>query len=423
MKSDNSENNQNNASEELFSEGYQKAIDLLKGSITEEGFLATNTDLNNYRRIWGRDGCITGLAALLTGKDRLIDGCRRTLETLIKYQGPHGEIPSNVDPQTERVSYGGMVGRVDSNLWFIICCGKYWETTGDEKFLSTNLAAIEKVRFLLGAWEINNRGLLYVPQTGDWADEYIHNGYVLYDQVLYLQALREFCKLHRHIHNSADHQLDDGISRLKHLIQSNYWFSGEEDTPDDVYHEVLYEKGRRMAHRCADRYWAPFFSPVGYGYRFDTLANVLVSLLKVADSQQTGKVDEYIDSEVADKDVMLLPAFHPVITPRDEDWEDLQMTFSYTFRNKPYEFQNGGLWPMVTGFYVADLAARGKKELAERYLDGIYKANSQEVNGQSWSFPEFLHGKKHTPGGTPGLDWNAATAIIARESLRENFLF
>jgi len=92
---------------------------------------------------------------------------------------------------------------------------------------------------------------------------------------LYLQALREFCKIHRHIHHSADHRLDDDISRLKHLIRSNYWFSKEGDTPDDVYHEVLYEKGRRTAHRCADRYWTSFFSPVGYGYRFDTLANML----------------------------------------------------------------------------------------------------------------------------------------------------
>lgn len=423
MNSNNPENKNNSSADKLFAEGHQKAIDLLEACNTKDGFLATHTDRNNYRRIWGRDGCITGLAALSTGNDMLIDGCRRTLETLIKYQGPHGEIPSNVDPATERVSYGGTVGRVDSNLWFIICCGKYWETTGDGDFLSRHLKSIEKVRFLLGAWEFNNRGLLYVPLTGDWADEYIHNGYVLHDQVLYLQALREFCKIHRHIHNTADHHLNDKISHLKHLIRSNYWFSEDGKKPEDVYHEVLYEKGRQMAHRCADRYWAPFFSPVGYGYRFDSLANILVSLLNIADSQQTAKVDEYIDSEVADKDVMLLPAFHPVITPRDEDWEDLQMTFSYTFRNKPYEFHNGGLWPMVTGFYVADLAARGKKELAERYLTGIYKANLREVNGQSWSFPEFLHGKEHTPGGTPGLAWNAASAIIAWEALKGKSLF
>jgi len=47
------------------------------------------------------------------------------------------------------------------------------------------MPAIEKVVFLLGAWEFNNRGLLYVPATGDWADEYVHNGYILYDWAPY----------------------------------------------------------------------------------------------------------------------------------------------------------------------------------------------------------------------------------------------
>jgi hypothetical protein len=33
-------------------------------------------------------------------------------------------------------------------------------------------------------WEFNNKGLLYVPLSGNWADEYITDGYVLYDQLL-----------------------------------------------------------------------------------------------------------------------------------------------------------------------------------------------------------------------------------------------
>ena len=74
--------------------------------------MASPTDKTNYRGIWGRDGVIIGLAALMTGKADLIDTFRHTLETLAKYQGPHGEIPSNVDPLSGRISYGGMTGRV-----------------------------------------------------------------------------------------------------------------------------------------------------------------------------------------------------------------------------------------------------------------------------------------------------------------------
>ena len=405
------------------SQGYDKAIELIRQCVTEHGLLATTTRRDNYHRIWGRDGCIIGLAALLTGDEELVAACRRTLETLARYQGPHGEIPSNVDPVTERISYGGTAGRVDADLWFLICCGRYWRATGDEEFLSAHIEAMEKVRFLLGAWEFNTRGLIYVPLTGDWADEYVHNGYVLYDQLLYLQAQRELAAVHQALHGSADHELEQRISRLRHLIRGNFWLTRDGRIPDDVYHEVLYKKGSKAESRCRGRYYLSFFSPAGYGYRFDALANVLASLLDVADQDQREKIDRHIADDVLQDDVMLLPAFHPVITPADDDWEELQMTFSYTFKNRPHEYHNGGLWPLVTGFYVADLAARGHHELAEKYLDGIHRANALEMEGRPWRFPEFLHGQKHIPGGAPRLGWSAAAAVIGQQALEGNSLF
>ena len=65
----------------------------------------------------------------------------------------------------------------------------------------------ERVHFQLGAWEFNTRGLLCVPQTGDWADEYIHHGYVMSDQLLCLQGLRELVDMHAHGPGSIDHAL------------------------------------------------------------------------------------------------------------------------------------------------------------------------------------------------------------------------
>ncbi len=402
--------------------GYARAMDLMKDCLTDHGFIATPTEHDNYRRVWGRDSCIIGLASLLTDDTDLIDGCRRSLETLARYQGPHGEIPSNVDPVTDRVSYGGTAGRVDANLWFLIGCGCYWRTTGEETFLNRMLEPIERVRNLLGAWEFNTRGLLYIPPTGDWADEYLQSGYVLYDQLLYLQAQREVCQLHRHLHQSADHNLDDRATRLLHLIRTNYWF-GPGDAPEDVYHEVLYDKGRQAAGECGGQYWMPFFSPFGYGFRFDAMANALAALLGVADEQQGDAVDDYIAEQIVHEDVMLLPAFDPVITPKDEKWDDLQVTFSHTFKNAPHEYHNGGLWPLVTCFYAASLAVRGKTDLARRYGDGIHAANRLERDGASWSFPEFVHGQHHTAGGTHPMGWSAAAAVIAEQALRGRSIF
>jgi hypothetical protein len=405
-------------------DGYNKALALLYDCVTPDGFVASPSDHDNYRRIWSRDGSIISLAAILTGDVNLIGTARRTFETLAASQGPHGEIPSNVDPVTKRISYGGSTGRVDSDLWFVIGCGEYWLATGDDEFLEGLQPAIEKVRFLLGAWEFNNRGLIYVPLTGDWADEYLHNGYVLYDQLLYLQAQRTLARMHAAVHGSSDHTLNEKISRLRHLIRDNYWFDEGQKIPDDAYHEVLYEKGRAAASsHCAGRHWMPFFSPGGYGYRFDAFANVLVSLLNVADDAQRSKVDAFIAGEVIHDELPLLPAFHPVIEPVDEDWEELNVMFSYTFKNKPYEFQNGGLWPMITGFYVADLARRQQTEEAGKYLQAIHRGNALVMDGEAWGFPEFVHGRKFTPGGTRHQGWSAAAAIIGHHALEGQHVF
>ena len=421
----------NNGNETLCNEGYQHALSLLHKCSNGDGFLASTTDRDNYHRIWARDGIILGLAALMSDDHELITIFRRTLLTLAHHQGPHGEIPSNVDTSAGRVSYGGTTGRVDADLWFIIGCVQYWRATGDDEFLQDMLPVLEKVRALLGAWEFNNRGLLYVPQAGDWADEYVHSGYVLYDQLLYLQAQQELCDVHCHVHGTEDHLLAEKHSRLKHMIRDNYWFDMDSDTddglPDDVYHEALYRKGRvATSPHLSQRHWhwMPFFSPQGYGYRFDALANILVSLLGVSNAEQQENVDAFIEDEgIVPDDMALLPAFYPVIEPMDRDWVELQMNFSYTFKNQPYEYHNAGLWPMVTGFYVADLAARNKLELARHYLLGIHRANALSMEGEAWGFPEYVHGKKLAPGGTRHQGWSAAAAVIGHHAILGKSLF
>jgi len=409
--------------EHQLEEGYERAIRLLGRCSTEHGFLASPSKTANYHRVWARDGSIISLAALLTEDESLIETARVTFQTLAEHQGPHGEIPSNVDPSANRISYGGTTGRVDADMWFIIGCGEYWQATGDEEFLERILPTVEKVGFLLGAWEFNDRGLIYVPITGDWADEYLNHGYVLYDQLLYLQAQRTLALMHKAVHGSSDHAMEERTSRLFHLIQANYWLE-DESRRSDAYHEVLFKKGRQAAEaHCAGCYWMPSFTASGYGYRFDAFANILVSLFDVANEHERSSVDSYIEKELVKDELPLLPAFHPVIEPIDEDWEELQVMFTYTFKNKPYEYHNGGLWPMLTGFYVADLAKRGLSDKAKKHLKGIHQANALEMDGDPWSFPEFVDGRSLEPGGTRQQGWSAAAAIIGKHALEGRRVF
>jgi len=404
-------------------DAYTKARELLLQCAAEEGFLASPTEQENYRRVWSRDGVITGLAALMSGDEVLIDVFGKTLKTLAGCQGPHGEMPSNVGISKKDVSYGGTAGRVDANLWFVIGVAEYWHQTGDDRFIDEMLPVLEKIMFLLGAWEYNNRGFLYVPATGDWADEYIHSGYVLYDQLLYLQALRSYGFIRSRLDNGPDRQMNDKISTLRAMIRANYWVSSDNSIPDHVYHEVLFKKGRDAADNCTQRYWLPFFSPHGYGYRFDAFANILTSLLGVAEEDQTEAIDRYIEDHATPDELHLLPAFHPVIQQDDKDWKELNVAFSYDFKNCPYEFHNGGLWPMLSGFYAADLALRGKLDRAGRYLDGIAAANRMEREDHPWSFPEFVNGRNFTPGGNIGQCWSGSAYLMAYHGLQNKPVF
>ena len=403
---------------DLVNEGHQRALEILHACAGPHGFVASPVDTANYRRVWGRDGSIMTLAALASGDDELIRVGRITLRTLAQHQGPHGEIPSNVDPRAERVSYGGTAGRVDAGLWWTLAVVAAWKHAADgDAFLEEMERPLERYRHLLGAWEYNARGLLYVPPTGDWADEYVQSGYVLYDQLLYRAALRGLAEVRRARRDPADHALDEHAARLTHLITANYWFEeGAEEPPADVYHRVLWSKGLDAAEHCHGTHWMPFFSPQGYGTRFDAMAHALISLFGVSSDARDETVDAHLDAHVAVEltdGAWVLPAFHPVITPKDAYWDELQMSFSYEFKNQPQHYHNGGLWPLVTGLYAAAKAARGDHERAERFRRGVHAANHVEVDGQAWSFPEYLDGAEHRAGGTSPLGWSAAAAVIA----------
>ena len=379
--------------------------------------MAAGIKKDNYWRVWGRDSVIIGIAALLTKDKKLISCFRESLLTLAKYQGEHGEIPSNVSVPENKISYGKLTGRVDADLWFIIGCIQYYKHTQDHAFLENVFPSIKKCIWLLGAWEFNQRGLIYVPQTGDWADEYIHHGYILYDQVLYYKALQEYVYALECLKGECT-PYKRKTKQLKMLIDANFWLFHRRAKKKHIYHEILFKKGKKF-YPSERSYWMSFFSPVGYGYRFDALANILVSLFGISNKSHTEEVDHFIKERFTKQTQYLLPAFHPVIDTIDKEWDELQMSFSYTFRNKPYEYHNGGLWPMVTGFYVLDLALRGKKKLAEKYLDGINKANqkSQRKNGR-WGFHEFLHSKTFEPMGTIKQGWSAAAGVIGYHALK-----
>ena len=380
------------------------ALALLRRVLTPDGSLAAPDARANYRRVWARDGVVCGLAGLATGDADLADGLRRTVETLVRHAGPQGQMPSNVtvgDGATE-VSYGGLAGRVDAGLWTVLGAARWAEASGDRAWAARHAPAIERTLALTDAWEFNGRGLVYVPQSGDWADEYDLHGYVLMDQVLRIAALRSWATVAPD--GSAAARSAD---RIAPVVSATFW-PRDTDAPAHVYHP-------RAHAEALDSAPFPFaaLTPGGYTRRFDALGSALALALT---DLWPDRADALLDAGMAlaaQNPAGLVPAFAPTITPSDPAFAALVGSVRDTFSNRPGHYHNGGVWPMVNGWWAAALARHGRADEARDLAGRLDAANA------AGDFPEYLDAETGTPHGTAPLAWSAAGAVLARAALGE----
>jgi len=384
---------------------YHKAIKLLHNVSTPNGFLASAENTTNYKRVWARDGVICGLAALASGDELLIATFRNTLDTLAKSQHAVGTIPSNVliTSETTEVSYGGLAGRVDAVTWFIIGVCQYAHYKTDVSFVSKYNSEIEKCFELLDSWEFNNKHLLYVPLSGNWADEYITDGYVLYDQLLRIWALKSY---NYFVKSEA---VNEKIEKIKEQIEINFM----PDSKGEKYHERAYHEVQ------FNDYMPCSFSPSGYKTQFDAFANSLVLLLNVGTDKFQNKILNYANTLASETSLGLLPAFWPPVFKTDEHWSLLKNNCKYEFRNYPYEFHNGGSWAMVNGFFGLALLSKAEKKKAAVILEKINEANARN----DFSFYENFNTKTTEPNGVSLCSWSAAASVLVHQSLYNNFKF
>ncbi|NBP69217.1 MAG: fructofuranosidase/invertase [Cytophagia bacterium] len=378
---------------------YAKAIGLLKQSATPQGFLASATETANYKRIWARDGVVCGLAALASGQEELIDVFRKTLETLSTHQHENGTIPSNVlfkEDGSASVSYGGLAGRVDALTWYVIGMCQYAHYKNDAAFISRHQSHIEKCLALLEAWEFNNRHLVYVPLSGNWADEYILEGYVLYDQLLRLWALQCYNYFAR------QEAIAEKINAIRQQIEINF-IPG---THGDKYHPRAYAEIEQLA------YLPCCFSPAGYKTQFDTFAHALALMLRIGTPPLHTNIANHAATLRHHTLLKALPAFWPPVKEGDVDWNLLKNNYKYEFRNHPYEFHNGGSWSMVNGFFGLAIKELNRGE-AEALLSSIHVMNSAAND----AFYECFDTNTGAVVGVPYCAWSAAGAVLLHQTL------
>jgi Alkaline and neutral invertase len=391
------------------SEAYQQSLALIQRCRTPAGFVASPIDVDNYARVWARDGVITGLAALASGEKDLIKAFDDTLSTIAMNQGKHGEIPSNVSVDGKDVSYGHLAGRVDAALWYVIGVCALLNHTKRSSQKIRFLLSVERALYLAECWEYNDRGFIYTPISGNWADEYVQQGYVLSDLLLYEMALRSAGQ----VFTNKEWQKEALV--LRRMLEVNYW--PRETLVEDtlVYHSLAY---REQVKRGEPQHWLPAFSPAGYVSYFDGMAHALALITNLGNTEQQQQAAAYVYDLEAQVGSSLLPAFWPVIKPGDPQWAALEANHLYEqIKNQPYLYHNGGLWSMLTGLYAAGLAQHQQKERAMQLLSAIDAANRWGREGREWEFAEYHHGQTYAPMGTHYQAWSAASAIIAYQAI------
>ena len=163
----------------------KRAQELIQGACTPWGIRASLVEIDNYGAIFTRDAVMAGIAGILLKDQVILEGMKNTLFHLKELQGKQGQIASNFtikDGEVASVSFGTLSPKIDACTWYLVGVGlMIKEGLIDKKVYQ---ASVEQTVTLLDALEYNGKHLIYVPKGGNWADEYVYEGYVLYDQVL-----------------------------------------------------------------------------------------------------------------------------------------------------------------------------------------------------------------------------------------------
>ena len=382
---------------------YEKSIALLQKSQTSRGFVASIQDVDNYQRVWARDGVIIGLASLSSQKTELIETFKATLETLAQNQHSSGFIPSNVYYKATEpiVSYGGLAGRVDALTWFIIGVCQLTIQTGNVEWFNKMEPNLLRGFQTLACWEFNGQHLLYCPLSGNWADEYITDGYVLYDQILYLWAN----KLYAEIKN--DQNFKTKAKNIENQILINFWNKNDNQK---IHPRAFVDANVTHFLPCS-------FNPSGYKNYFDSFAHALVLLMNFSDENLNKSIKSFIKNMADERNSYVFPAFHPPIFEENSDWNLLHNNYKFHFRNYPYEFHNGGIWPMINGFLACSLQNQMENQLAYSILENVHDL----LVNEDYGFNENYHGLSQKPIGVPYCTWSAAGFILAYNSIFKNF--
>lgn len=410
--------------EQLIRLAREKAMEILHGCITPFGFRAT-AGRSGYPQIWGRDSILTFLGAAVSQDDELIRAGRASLETLAAHQSALGLIPLNVNPDTGYISTEN-AGTCDSNILFILGHFVHYITTHDRSFLENNWHHLEKALTWLEYQDMNECGLLEIPEAGNWMDLLAVRYNTLYDNVLFYAAVLAYEQMHVTLHLTP-HCCQRGVNSLAIHERINLLFWIDRCWVAEHFAEhleklksfrlewfMLYHNIGTISSRP---YYLPWVAFREYGDWCDSLGNILAVLTGIADGHRAEHIMRYM-RQVGMSEPFPTKAIHPPIYPGESNWREYYRSRNL---NLPHQYHNGGVWPLIGGLHVAALIRRRHTSEAQQMLVALSQAVRQGQN-EEWEFNEWLHGQSGHPMGFAKQAWTAAMYLYAEHAVRNGTL-
>lgn len=408
----------------LVNDGKQRALDILHRCATPHGFKAS-ADPAGYPQVWGRDSIVTLLGAIASGDPELIAAGRASLDSLGSAQSCWGLVPLNITPETGYISTEN-AGACDANLWYILGQYALFQATGDRQAFSKAWPRIIRALNWLQYQDMNECGLLEIPEAGNWMDLISIRYNTLYDNVLYYAATLIYEQVCSQIpelstdvpcHNSAD-SIHERLNLLFWIdrcwVASHFAEHLEKLKAIRLEWFMLYYNIGTISSRPFYLPWVAFRE---YGDWCDSLGNLLAILTGVADGHRAEHILRYM-LQVGMAEPYPTKAIYPPIYPGESAWREYYRSRNL---NLPHQYHNGGIWPMVGGFHVAALVRRNWQAEAERLLVRLANANRQGFHS-NWEFNEWMHGETGHPMGFAHQAWSAAMFLYAENAVRTGAL-
>lgn len=372
-----------------------RSVGLLERNLTPDGILAASPGARagkrGYAAIFGRDAAVCAIGMALSGNAALEQAAAAGLQTLARHQAPNGQIPKFVDLQRDEADFW-YLGCIDSTLWWLIALALLDRLHRGSTLRRRYAWRVKLAIQWLLAQEHQRFFLLQQNEASDWADIMPRSGFVLYTNALWYSVKR--------------------LYRIGHLKDTHEYFNG-------LFHPFSaalteYRRARLLNHyvlqsaRNRDLYLS-FVNFSFFGEEGDVFGNVLAVLLGLADARASARtLDALTRARVNDP--------YPVRAVTRPIKRNSPLWRPYMARHRQnfvWQYHNGGIWPMVGGFWISALVKAGRMKQAAADLEKLARICSLG----NWAFTEWLHGKTLAPRGMPGQSWNAAAFLMAKHAV------